>query len=231
MQNTCQEEEQTAQIESSEKLTSAESTSYRSLVMKMAYVAQDRIDIAEAVKCLTRHMKEPRSGHMQELRRLGRYWVKNRRCVLTYARQTSDATLQVHVDSDSAGDLLGRKSTTGGKHLLRHMSCLQTLVALSSGEAECYALIRGACTSLGIQSHYQDWMIDVPIQIYSDSSAARTVARRRGIGGRLRHLQTRHLWLQVRVGCRCRRAESSRHTHETTAWSQDSGGSRDDSLS
>ena len=84
-------EEQTAQIENSEKLTSAESTLYRSLVMKLAYVAQDRVDIAEAVKCLTRHMKEPRSGHMQELKRLGRYLVKNRRCVLTYARQTTDA--------------------------------------------------------------------------------------------------------------------------------------------
>ena len=97
-----------------------------SLVMKLAYVAQDRVDIAEAVKCLTRHMKEPRSGHMQELKRLGRYLVKNRRCALTYARQTSDATLQVHVDSDWAGDLLGRKSTTGvivsrGKRLLRHI--------------------------------------------------------------------------------------------------------------
>ena len=61
------------QIENSEKLTSAESTLYRSLVMKLACVAQDRIDIAEAVKFLTRHMKEPRSGHMQELKRLGRY--------------------------------------------------------------------------------------------------------------------------------------------------------------
>ena len=135
---------------------------------------------------------------MQELKRLGRYLVKNRRCVLTYARQTSDASLQVHVDSDWAGDVLGRKSTAGvivrrGTHLLRHMSCLQTLVALSCGEAEYYALIRGACTSLGIQSHYQDWMIDVPIQIYSDSSTARSVARRRGIGGRQR------LWLQSRV--------------------------------
>ena len=120
--------------------------------MKLASVAQDRVDIAEAVKCLTRYMKEPRSGHMQV--------------------QTSEATLQVHVDSDWAGDLLGRKSTTGvtarrGKHLLRNMSCLQTLVALSSGEAEYYILIRGACTSLGIQSQYQDWMIgskeDMPL--------------------------------------------------------------------
>ena len=64
-------EEQTAQIENSEMLTSVESTLYRSLVMKLAYVAQDRVDIAEAVKCLTRHMKEPRSAHMQELKRLG----------------------------------------------------------------------------------------------------------------------------------------------------------------
>ena len=148
------------------------------------------------------HERAPEWTHARNSK--GRYLVKNKRCVLTYARQTSDETLQVHVDSDWAGDLLGRKSTTGvivrrGKHLLRHMSCLQTLVALSSGEAEYYALIRGACTSLGIQSHYQDWMIDVPIQIYSDSSAARSVARRRGIGGRLRHLQTRHLWLQSRV--------------------------------
>ena len=62
-------EEQTAQIENSEKLTSVESTLYRSLVMKLAYVAQDRVDIAEALKCFTRHLKESRSGHMQELNR------------------------------------------------------------------------------------------------------------------------------------------------------------------
>ena len=129
---------------------------------------------------------------------------ENRRYVLTYARQTSEGTLQVHVDSDRASDLLGRRSTTGVivrrcKHMLRHMSCSQTLVALSNGEAEDYALIRGACTSLGIRSHYQDWMIDVPTQIYSDSSAARSVARRCGNEGRLTLLQTRHLWLQSRI--------------------------------
>ena len=74
--------------------------------------------------------------------------------MLTYARQTSDATLQVHVDSDWAGDLLGRKSTTGvivrrGKHLLRHMSCLQTLVAPSSGEAEYYSIDSRSVDELG----------------------------------------------------------------------------------
>ena len=65
-------EERTAQTGSSQKLTSEEPTLYRSLVMKLAYVALDSIDIAEAVKCLRRHMKEPQSAHMQELKRLGR---------------------------------------------------------------------------------------------------------------------------------------------------------------
>ena len=37
-------------------------------------------------------------------------------------------------------------------------------------------------------------MIDVTIDITSDSSAARSVARRRGIGRRLGHLHTRLLW-------------------------------------
>ena len=102
--------------------------------MKWAYVAQDRIDIAEAVTCLTRHMKESRSAIVQEVKMLGRYLVKNRRCVLTYARQTSEATLHVHVDSDWASGLLGRRSTTGVivrscKNMLRHMSSLQTFVA------------------------------------------------------------------------------------------------------
>ena len=64
-------EEQTAQIKNSEKLTSVESTLHRSGDWRML------LHIAEAVKCLTRHMKEPRSGHMQELKRLGRYLVKN----------------------------------------------------------------------------------------------------------------------------------------------------------
>ena len=38
-----------AQIENSEKLTSRELTLCRSLVMELAYVAQDRVDIAQAM--------------------------------------------------------------------------------------------------------------------------------------------------------------------------------------
>ena len=62
-----------------------------------------------------RHMKEPRNGHMVELKRTGRYLIKTKRCVVTYPRQTVDASLQVDVDSDWAGDLLGIKITVRRK--------------------------------------------------------------------------------------------------------------------
>ena len=58
------------------------------MVLKLAYVLQDRADVVHAVKCLTRHMKEPRN-------RLKRYLTKNKRCVLTCPQQTSDASMQV----------------------------------------------------------------------------------------------------------------------------------------
>ena len=108
-------QEQTAQMDGHEKLTAAAWTSYSCLVLKLAYVAQGRIDIAVEVKCLTRHVEEPRSGHTTELNMLGRYLAKNKRCVLTCPLQMSDVSLQLHADSDRAGDLLGSKSTTGGE--------------------------------------------------------------------------------------------------------------------
>ena len=43
-----------------------------------------------------------------------------------------------------------------------------------------------------------DLGLDLSLQIFSDSSAAKAFASRRGLG-RQRHVQTRHLWLQERV--------------------------------
>ena len=55
------------------------------------------------------------------------------------------------VDSDHAGCVRTRKSTTGlaafyGKHMFKAASTTQTLIALSSGESEFYAIVRGVAT-------------------------------------------------------------------------------------
>ena len=92
------------------------------------------------------------------------------------------------------------KSKTGvivrrGQHMPRHVSCSETLVALSSGETEYYAFDPRSAHKLGLHP-YWDWMINVSIDICCDNSAA----RRCGSGGGLGRLQTRHVKLDVVAG-------------------------------
>ena len=59
-------------------------------------------------------MKEPLSGHMQELEEVGSILGEKQgmHVDVCYDKRQMQR-LHVHVDSDWAGDLLGRKSTTG----------------------------------------------------------------------------------------------------------------------
>ena len=79
-------EEQTMISENTEQLMPADAPLHRRMVVNLADVAQDRIDIAEAVKCFTRHMNEPRSGHMVEVRTSRRHLIKNKQGVYCRAR-------------------------------------------------------------------------------------------------------------------------------------------------
>ncbi len=44
----------------------------------------------------------------------------------------------------------------------------------------------------------EDWAIESEVEVLSDSSAARGHSQRRGLG-KMRHIQTRFLWVQERV--------------------------------
>ena len=193
-----------AKIAASPVLEGIEATKFRSATMRAAYLAVDRPDISETVKALSQAMASPREGHMALVKRLVRYLAGVPRRAIVYPRQDpADAHIEVKVDSDWAGDKQKRRSTSGmvllrGRHLLRHSSTLQTSISLSSGEAEYYAMVRGSCYGLGLQSNYSDWQLDLKLRVYSDSSAARSLAKRRGLG-KQRHVQTHFLWLQDRV--------------------------------
>ena len=71
-------------------------------------------------------------------------------------------------------------------------------IAMSPGEAEYGAIVKGACQGLGIQSMAADWGIKGSIKIRSDSSAAIGISNRLGLGT-MRHLSVRHLLVQDKV--------------------------------
>ena len=85
-----------------------------------------------------------------------------------------------------------------GKHPVRHCSNLQSTIALSSGESEYYGIVKGAAAGLGLQALLADWGLQVGVVVSSDSSAARSIASRKGLG-KTRHVQTRYLWIQDRL--------------------------------
>ena len=172
--------------------------------MRVAYLAADRPDISETVKTLSMAMAFPSSGHLALLKRLTRYLIGVPRMAIEYPTQEAkDANIEVVGDSDWAGEISARRSTTGmavmrGKHLLRHSSTLQASIGLSSAEAEYYALVRCACYGLGTQNYFHDWNLKLSLRCHSDSSSARSFAKR-GVLRKQRHVMTRFLWLQERV--------------------------------
>ena len=71
-------------------------------------------------------------------------------------------------------------------------------MTLSSGEAEFYGLVKASGAGLGHQSLLRDMGLDVPVCVWTDSSAALAIAARSGLG-KLRHLETHTLWVQEKV--------------------------------
>ena len=77
-------------------------------------------------------------------------------------------------------------------------SSMQATVAQSSGEAEYYAMIRAAAEALGLQSIMRDMGWETTIRLWVDSSAAKSMASRTGLG-KVRHMEVKYLWLQEAV--------------------------------
>ncbi len=81
----------------------------------------------------------------------------------------------------------------------------QAVLALSSGEAEFYALVKTASQGLGLRAMLDDLgvgmklkIMDKKIRIKTDASAARGMALRKGLGP-VRHIEVGQLWIQDKV--------------------------------
>ena len=122
---------------------------------------------------------------------------------LRFRRQKHVDKITVFVDSDFAGDPASRKSTTGlvaqiGNHSVKSGSTLQSLAALSVGEAEFYAVVKRCQVGPSLRSINQDLGTTMKIEIQSDSSTANSWMDR--LGAAKRNTLTRgYFWIQERV--------------------------------
>ena len=85
-----------------------------------------------------------------------------------------------------------------GDHCLKSWSRTQQVIALSSGEAEYYGLVKSGSQCLGIRALLGDLGVERTVTLNTNASAAIGVASRRGLG-KVRHIEVSQLWLQQRV--------------------------------
>ena len=189
--------------ESEEELNIAETRRFGGLAARANYLAQDRPDIQFAARELCRNMAVPKMDDWDNMKRLGRYLVKNPAMQIIIEGTVEEMMVEVYADSDWAGCVRTRRSTSGGLVVVgggcvKSWSSTQATVAMSSGEAELFGVVRGAAEGLGVQAIMADMKMKAVVKVRTDSTAAKAMTWRRGVG-RTRHLDVKFLWVQAAV--------------------------------
>jgi len=91
---------------------SVDPTMYRSIVGSLRYLVNSRPDLAYSVGYISRFMENPTTEHLSAVKRVLRYVAGTLHFGCRYRRKTR-AQLVGYSDSDLAGDIDTRKSTTG----------------------------------------------------------------------------------------------------------------------
>jgi hypothetical protein len=134
---------------------------YWAIAARANFMAMDRADVQYASKEICRRMAQPRRSDWARLKRLAGYLVGTPRMVQHFGWQSSPTRLDSIVDTDFSGCLETHRSTSGGvlmhgRHCLKTWSTTQSVIALSSGEAELYGIVKGTAMALGFQSVASD---------------------------------------------------------------------------
>ena len=201
--STGRETPQTKDLTASEGtgLSPEDSTLCRSIIGILMYLASDRPDIQFTVNELAGMMSKPTKETLEVAKHLTRYFLKTREYGLFFTRSWNDSDdLVVWSDSDWAGDKQTRKSRTAahlmwGGCLLYSYTRRQTVVAQSSAEAELYATASGVSEGILLRKVLEFVGHTVGLRAITDSSANNAVSHRLGVG-KIRHLETKVLWLQ-----------------------------------
>ncbi|TYK05138.1 putative mitochondrial protein [Cucumis melo var. makuwa] len=125
---------------------------YQRLVGKLIYLSHTRPDISFAVSVVSQFMQAPYEKHMEAVNRILRY-LKNTPGKGLMFRKTNRKTIEAYTDSDWAGSVIDRKSTSGyctfvWGNLVTWRSKKQSVVARSSAEAEYRAMSLGICEEI-----------------------------------------------------------------------------------
>ncbi|GJZ67374.1 retrovirus-related pol polyprotein from transposon TNT 1-94 [Tanacetum coccineum] len=131
---------------------SVDNTKYRGMIGSLLYLMASRPDIMFSV-CLCAHFQEdPKTSHLEAVKRIFRYVKGTTYLGLWYPKESGIETI-IYADSDNVGDYVDRKSTSDictfmGCSLTSWFLKKQTALAISTTEAEYERSRKGKSTTL-----------------------------------------------------------------------------------
>ncbi|XP_075102703.1 secreted RxLR effector protein 161-like [Nicotiana tabacum] len=152
-----------------------------------------RPDISHAIGVVSRYMHDPGKEHWQAVKWILRYICNTVDVGLIFEQEDSQY-LVGYCDSDYAGDLDKRRSTTGYVFTIANApvswkSTLQSTVALSTTEAEYMAITEAVKEAIWLQGLLRDLGIGQEnITLFCDSQSAIQLAKNQVYHARTKHI-------------------------------------------
>lgn len=177
-------------------------TNYRQAIGKLMYLMVcTRPDISYAVSLLSRFMAEPKEKHWRFIKQLLKYIKSTRDYSLIYPKQNV-ITLTGYSDSDHAGDLSDRKSTSGFIFILSGCaiswrSNKQKTVAISSTEAEYIGLSDAAQEAIWLKKLINELGTNIEqVTICGDNLSSMQIVKNSHCHNRSKHIDVRYHFIK-----------------------------------
>ena len=179
---------------------------YRSLVGGLMYALITRPDVAAAVSMCARYLQQPRQVHLEAAKRVLRYLHHTRTKELVYMQSKGKLKVVCFVDSSWGNDVDTRRSRFGfaiyvGRCLVAWTSKLHAALSLSTAEAEYTAATEATKTLKWIVSlmEFMKVKVELPIAMYEDNSACRSMVQSPQVSGRNKHFELRQHYVRQQV--------------------------------
>eukprot|EP00253_Pinus_taeda_P022186 PITA_22186 len=178
---------------------------YKSIVGSLMYLTATRPDIMYAVSLISRFMERPKEAHWQAAKIILRYVKDTKKFGILY-NVSEHSDLVGYTDSDWAGSVDDRKSTSGyvfhmGSGAISWASKKQSIVALSTAEAEYVAATAAACQAVWMRRMFRSLGQEQAkaTVIFCDNSSAIALSKNSVFHKRTKHIDTRFHYIRELV--------------------------------
>jgi hypothetical protein len=180
-----------------------DATLYRRIVGSLWYLIHTRPDLTYVVGYVSRFLERPTEEHLQAVKKIFRYIAGTLQYGLRYGRRTGTTRLVGYCNSDLAGDIDTRKSTTGalfflGNCLVSWQSLKQRVVVMSSCEAEYIVVTTAATQAIWMARLLGELLRREPevVVLKVDNKSALALARNPVFHERNKHIDLRYHFIR-----------------------------------